>query len=108
LLTFACVRIRVPSTAKSWLALYFVTAGNDIINFFLNWHSGGGVQLGLLGTAATNSSIVPGPGDYDDGEIGGMIGVGNRSTVVPRYTSLIRSRSMDLYQTGRIPNEFFP
>jgi hypothetical protein len=30
------------------------------------------------------------------------------STVVPRYTSLIRSRSLDLYQTGRIPNEFFP
>jgi hypothetical protein len=29
--------------------------------------------LGLLGTAAT---IVPGPGDYDDGEIGGMIGRG--------------------------------
>jgi hypothetical protein len=30
------------------------------------------------------------------------------TTVVPRYTSLIRSRSLDLYQTGRIPNEFFP
>jgi hypothetical protein len=29
-------------------------------------------------------------------------------TVVPRYTSLIRSRSLDLYQTGRIPNQFFP
>jgi hypothetical protein len=24
--------------------------------------------------------IVPAPGDYDDGEIGGMIGKGNRST----------------------------
>jgi hypothetical protein len=24
--------------------------------------------------------IVPGPGDYDDGEIGGMIGKGSRST----------------------------
>jgi hypothetical protein len=32
----------------------------------------------------------------------------NTSTVVPRYTSLIRSRSLDLYQIGRIPNEFFP
>jgi hypothetical protein len=41
---------------------------------------GGGVQLGLLGTAATNRPIVPAPGDYDDGEIGGMIGKGNRST----------------------------
>jgi hypothetical protein len=38
---------------------------------------GGGVQLGPLGTAATNRPIVPAPGDYDDGEIGGMIGRGN-------------------------------
>jgi hypothetical protein len=29
---------------------------------------GGGVQLGPLGTAATNRPIVPTPGDYDDGE----------------------------------------
>jgi hypothetical protein len=36
--------------------------------------------LGPLGTAATNKPIVPAPGDYDDGEIGGMIGRGNRST----------------------------
>jgi hypothetical protein len=36
--------------------------------------------LGSLGTAATNRPIVPAPGDYDDGEIGGMIGRGNRST----------------------------
>jgi hypothetical protein len=41
---------------------------------------GGGVQLGPLGTTATNRPIVPAPGDYDDGEIGGMIGRGNRST----------------------------
>jgi hypothetical protein len=41
---------------------------------------GGGVQLGPLGTAATNRPIVPAPGDYDDGEIGGMIGRENRST----------------------------
>jgi hypothetical protein len=41
---------------------------------------GGGVQLGPLGTAATNVPIVPAPGDYDDGEIGGMIGRGNRRT----------------------------
>jgi hypothetical protein len=45
---------------------------------FLNWYSGGGIQ-GPLGTAATNRLIVPAPGDYD-GEIGGMIGRGNRST----------------------------
>jgi hypothetical protein len=30
--------------------------------------------LGPLGTAATNRPIVAAPGDYDDGEIGGMIG----------------------------------
>jgi hypothetical protein len=42
---------------------------------------GGGVQLGPLGTAATNRPIVQAPGDYDDGEIGGMIGRRNRSTM---------------------------
>jgi hypothetical protein len=42
---------------------------------------GGGVELGPLGTAATNRTIVAAPGDYDDGEIGGMmISWGNRST----------------------------
>jgi hypothetical protein len=42
---------------------------------------GDGVQLGPLGTAATNGPIVPAPSDYDDGEIGGtMIGRGNLST----------------------------
>jgi hypothetical protein len=40
----------------------------------------GGAQLGPLCTAATNGPIVPAPGDDDDGEIGGMIGRGNRST----------------------------
>jgi hypothetical protein len=49
--------------------------------FFLIGIVGGGVQLGPLGTAATNRPIVPAPGDYDDGEIGGMmIGRGIRST----------------------------
>jgi hypothetical protein len=36
--------------------------------------------LGPLGTAATNRPIVPVLGDYDDREIGGMIGKRNRST----------------------------
>jgi hypothetical protein len=48
-------------------------------NFFLIGIVGGGIQLGPLGTAATNRPIVPAPGDYDDGEIDGMIGRGNRS-----------------------------
>jgi hypothetical protein len=42
---------------------------------------GGGVQLGPLGTAATNSPIVPAPDEYGDGEIGGIIiDRGNLST----------------------------
>jgi hypothetical protein len=42
---------------------------------------GGGVQMGPLGTSATEWPIVPVPRDYDDGEFGGMkIGRGNRST----------------------------
>jgi hypothetical protein len=41
---------------------------------------GGGVQLGPLGTEATSKPIVPALVDYDDGEIGEMIGRGNLST----------------------------
>jgi hypothetical protein len=38
--------------------------------------------LSPLGTTATNSPIMLAPGDYDDGEFGGMmIGRGNRITV---------------------------
>jgi hypothetical protein len=39
------------------------------------------VQFGPFGTAATNRSIVPAPGDYDDGKIDGMVNKGNRSTL---------------------------
>jgi hypothetical protein len=42
---------------------------------------GHGVQLGPLGTAATNWPIIPAPGDYEDGEFGEiMISRGNRSS----------------------------
>jgi hypothetical protein len=45
-----------------------------------NWNSGGWSPIGSLGNVATNRPIVPVSGDYDDGEIGGMIiGRGNRS-----------------------------
>jgi hypothetical protein len=58
-------------TSQSWQPLII----------FLIGIVGGRVQLGPLGTATTNWPIVPAPGDYDDGEIGGMmIGRGNRST----------------------------
>jgi hypothetical protein len=33
---------------------------------------GGEVQLGTLGASATEWPIVPAPGDYADGELGGM------------------------------------
>jgi hypothetical protein len=42
-------------------------------NSFLIGIVGGAVQLGPFGTAATNRAIVPAPGDYDDGETGGMM-----------------------------------
>jgi hypothetical protein len=48
-------------------------------SFFFNLHSGGWNQ-GPLDTAATQWPIVSAPGDYDNREIGGMIGRGNRST----------------------------
>jgi hypothetical protein len=51
-----------------------------LVLFFLIDIVGGGIQLGPLVTAATNRPIVPAPGDYDDGEVGGMIGKGNRIT----------------------------
>jgi hypothetical protein len=38
------------------------------------------ILLGPLGTAATNSPIVPAPDDYDHGEIGEIVGRENRST----------------------------
>jgi hypothetical protein len=41
---------------------------------------GGGVQLCPFGTAATNRPIVSAPGDYDNGETGGMICRVNRNT----------------------------
>jgi hypothetical protein len=66
---------------------------------------GGGVQLGPLCTAATNRPILPAPGDYDDGEIGGMmIGKGNRSTrrkpapvplCPPQTPHAVRTRTRD-------------
>jgi hypothetical protein len=41
---------------------------------------GGWSPIGPLSIVATSRPTVPAPGDYDDGEIGGMIGRGNRST----------------------------
>jgi hypothetical protein len=49
--------------------------------FFFICIMGGGVQLGPLGTVATNRPIVPAPGDYDYGEIDGIIWQGK-----PKYS----------------------
>jgi hypothetical protein len=48
--------------------------------FFIGIVGRGGVEMGPLGTAVTNRPTVSAPGNYDDGETGGMIGRGNRST----------------------------
>jgi hypothetical protein len=58
--------------------LKYVNDANQTFESFLIGIVGGGVQLGPLGTAATIRPIVPAPGDYDDGEIGGMM-IGRRS-----------------------------
>jgi hypothetical protein len=58
----------------------YIKAWYDEQYFFIGI-VGGGVQLGPLGIAPANRPIVPAPGDYEDGEIGGMIvGKGNRRT----------------------------
>jgi hypothetical protein len=75
-----CCNICSTSTAPIRPPLYEIVLFN-FFNFFLIWIVGGGVQVGPLGTAATNKPTVPTLGDYDDGEFSGiMIGKGNRST----------------------------
>jgi hypothetical protein len=54
-------------------SIYFLTSNSG--------GGGGGVPLGPLGTAATNRPSILAPGDYEDGEFGGMmIGRGNGSS----------------------------
>jgi hypothetical protein len=63
------------------VALILLTGQRLFVSFCVGRGVGGGVQLGPLGTTATNRTIVLAPGDYDDEEIGGMmIGRENRST----------------------------
>jgi hypothetical protein len=68
----SCVRVRISlKTARK----------RHFFLIFFIWIVGGGVQLGPLGIAASKRHIVPTPGDYDDGKIGGMmIDKGNGST----------------------------
>jgi hypothetical protein len=53
-----------------------------------------------LATAATDCPIVPAPGDYDDGEFGGMkIGRGNRNTRRKLSPAPLRQPQIPLDQT---------
>jgi hypothetical protein len=77
-------RTRAPAVASQRLTAWAMarplrtsqsrpsSAGRSV-SVFLTGMVGGGVQLGPLGTAATNRPIMPAPGVYDDGEIGGMM-----------------------------------
>jgi hypothetical protein len=59
---------RKPRVTRSRIELRFL---------FAQW----GVELGPVGTSATEWPIVPAPGDCGDGQFGGIkIGRGNRST----------------------------
>jgi hypothetical protein len=51
-------------------------AGRSLLLLFLIRIVGGGVELGPLGTAATTRPTVPTPGDYEVGEFGGTMMVG--------------------------------
>jgi hypothetical protein len=53
-----------------------------------------------LGTSAIYWPIVPAPGDYDDGKVGGMkIGRGNRSTRRKPAPAPLCPPQIPLYQT---------
>jgi hypothetical protein len=57
-------------------------------------------KLGPLGTSATEWPIVPAPGDYGDGEFGGMkIGRGDRSTRWKTATAPLCPPQIPLDQT---------
>jgi hypothetical protein len=57
-------------------------------------------KLGPLGTSATEWPIVLAPGDYDDGEFGGMkIGRGNQSTRRKPAPAPLCPRQIPLEQT---------
>jgi hypothetical protein len=57
-------------------------------------------KLGPLGTSVTDWPIVPAPGDYDDGEFGGMnIDRGNRSTRRKPVPAPLRPPQISLDQT---------
>jgi hypothetical protein len=70
---------------KTWIPCYwtsvysFETKAVSLIRAFFNWYSGGWIPVGSTRQCGHQWPIVPAPGNYDDGEIGGMIGRRNRS-----------------------------
>jgi hypothetical protein len=65
-------------------------------------------KLGQLGMSATEWPIVPAPGDYDDGEFGGMkIGRGNRSTLRKPAAAPLCPSQIPLEQTWILRRYFF-
>jgi hypothetical protein len=64
----------LESTTDTW---FDPVLNNTPLLSFFSWYGGGWSPIGPLGTAATNRAIVPALGDYDDGEVGGIIGKGN-------------------------------
>jgi hypothetical protein len=63
-----------------YISVVFLSLSVHFLNIKFFGIVRGGVQLGPLGTMATNRPTVAAPGDYGDGEIGGKIGRGNQST----------------------------
>jgi hypothetical protein len=76
-----CFRLKLQNSIRFVFYTMFHFTCMKRHKVFLIGIVGGGVQLGPIDTTATNRPIVPAPGEYGVGEIGGvMIGKGNRST----------------------------
>jgi hypothetical protein len=63
-------------------SIHSAKSDHDIVAqlFFLNWYSGGWSPISSTQYCGHQWPIVLAPGDYDDEEIGGMIGRENRNT----------------------------
>jgi hypothetical protein len=67
----------MPARTRTWAAAVGSQRQTPLI---FNWYSGGLSPIGSTRHCGHQWPIVPDPGDYNDGEIGGMIGRGNLST----------------------------
>jgi hypothetical protein len=71
--------------------------------WFFYWYSGGWSPVGSTRHCGHQWPIVPAPGDYDDREIGGMIGRGNRRTAARMRTraAAVGSQRLIAWATAR-------